>query len=292
MSERKLLLSAETTCDMPKEYYAENNVHTFSLTYSYGESELSLSDTDEDYKTFYKKVRDGAMPRTSQVPMNTYYEQFEKYIKEGYDIVHLSLSSAISSTYNSCSIAANELREAYPDANVYVIDSLSASMGEGLMLTHAVKLRDSGLDAKALAERVEADRQRFCHYFTVDDLGHLQRGGRVSKLAAVVGTAFGIKPGLHVDSEGRLVPISKIRGRKQSIAWLADCMEKKVLKDENDVIYISHGDCIEDAELLCDMIKERMGFEKFLISNVGPVIGAHSGPGTLALFFIAENRNP
>lgn len=291
MSERKYLLSAETTCDMPAAFYSEHNVHTLHLTYSYGESEQSLTDTDEDFKIFYKKVREGAMPRTSQIPMTVYYESFEKHIKDGYDIVHIALSSGISSTHNSCCVAAKELMEEYPEAKVYVIDSLSASMGEGLLLTHAIKLRDSGLDAKTLAERLDVDKQRFCHYFTVDDLNHLQRGGRVSKLTAVVGTAFGIKPGLHMDAEGKLIPIAKIRGRKQSVAWLAECMEKKVVREDNDVIYISHGDCLEDAEMLRDMIKERMGFEKFMISHIGPVVGAHSGPGTLALFFIGANRD-
>lgn len=291
MSERKVLLSAESTCDMPRDYYEEHDVHLMSLSYSYGDSEISMSPDSEDCATFYKRMRAGEMPRTSQIPMTQYYCEFEKYIKEGWDIVHLCLSSGISSTYNSCCMAAKELAEAYPDAKVYAVDSLSASMGEGLLLNYAVELRDRGLDAAALASGIASDRQRFCHYFTVDDLAYLQRGGRVSKLTAVLGTAFGIKPGLHVDSEGRLIPVTKIRGRKQSIAWLADSMEKKIALGDNHVIYISHGDCLEDAQLLAKMVTERTGIDNILISDVGPVIGAHSGPGTLALFFIGNDRS-
>ena len=205
---------------------------------------------------------------------------------------NIAFSSGLSGTYNSCRLAAMNLAEKYPDNKIIVIDSLCASMGEGLFVHKAVMMKEEGKSIDEIAAWLEENKLHVVHNFTVDDLFHLYRGGRVSKTAAVVGSMINLKPILHVDNEGHLIPLSKVRGRKKSLIALVDSMEKQIgaWRDKNDIVFISHGDSLEDAQFVAELIKKRLGIENFLINHIGPTIGAHSGPGTIALFYMGDYR--
>lgn len=287
-------ITTDSTTDLPLEYLQEHNVGCMPISYildgvTYGK------DKELDWKDFYYMMRhEGKMPTTSQINPAEAKEYFEEYIKTDKEILHLAFSSGLSGTYNNMRIAAEEVMEEHPDCKIVVVDSLCASMGEGLFVHKAIKLRDAGKTIDEVAEWLNANVQNFTHVFTVDDLFHLYRGGRVSKTAAVIGTLASIKPKLHVDSEGHLIVIDKVRGRKKSLNALVDYMEEKMgshlQENKDDYVFISHGDALEDAEYVRDQIKERFGIEHFLINHIGPTIGAHSGPGTIALFFMGESR--
>ena len=214
----------------------------------------------------------------------------EPALAAGEDLLVMAFSSGLSTTYQSAVIAATDLAEKYPDRTIRVVDTLCASLGGGLLVYHACKKRDEGLQLDQLAQWVEENRLKLCHWFTVDDLMYLKRGGRVSAATALVGTVLKIKPVLHVDNEGHLINVSKVRGRKAAIEMLADKMVQTALPGENDFITICHGDCIEDAQYLAQLVKERCGVKEVFIGYTGAVIGSHSGPGTLALFFLGEHR--
>ncbi|MBW6409596.1 DegV family protein [Clostridium weizhouense] len=287
----KFIITTDTTADLPKSYLQENNIGLLAMSFQMEGKEYS-GDEDLDIKDFYDKMRSGLMPTTAQVNPEQARIKFEGYLKEGYDVLHISFSSALSGSYNNTRLAAIELEEEYKDNKVIVVDSLSVSLGEGLLVDKAVKLKKEGKSIEETFNWLEKNKLNVCQYFTVDDLNHLYRGGRVSKTTAILGTAIGIKPIIHVNDEGKLVPISKTRGRKQSLNKLLDSMEKLMgnYKSQNDIVFISHGDAKEEAEIVADKIKERFGFETFLINNIGPIIGSHSGPGTVAVFFMGENR--
>jgi DegV family protein with EDD domain len=237
---------------------------------------------------------EGKMPTTSQVNPDEAKAFFEELIKTEKEILHLAFSSGLSGTYNSMRVAAEEIMEEHPDVKIIVIDSLCASLGEGLFVHKAVNLRDSGKTLEEAAKWLSDHALNVVHVFTVDDLFHLHRGGRVSKASAILGSLAAIKPKLHVDNEGHLILIGKLRGRKKSLNALVDYMEEKsgswMQENKDDYIFISHSDCIEDAEYVRDKIRERFGAEHFLINNIGPTIGAHTGTGTVALFFMGESR--
>ena len=284
----------DSTTDLPKDYFQEHNVGCIPISYildgvTYGgEKEL-------DWKEFYAMMRDeGKMPTTSQVNPAEAKAFLEKLVETEKEILYLAFSSGLSGTCGNIRMAAEEVMEEHPDVKIIVIDSLGASMGEGLFVHKAVKMRDEGKSMEETAAWLEEHVQNFVHVFTVDDLLHLYRGGRVSRTAAVLGTMISIKPKLHVDSEGHLILIGKVRGRKKSLSALVDYMAEKMgsWAEENreDCVFISHGDALEDAEYVRDLIRERFGFQHFLISHIGPTIGAHSGPGTIALFFMGESR--
>lgn len=235
------------------------------------------------------------MPTTSQINPAEAKEQLEEYMTDGAEeILYLAFSSGLSGTCGNIRMAAKELMEEHPDVRIRVVDSLGASMGEGLFVHKAVRMRDAGKSMEETARWLEEHVLNFTHVFTVDDLYHLYRGGRVSRTAAVLGTMISIKPKLHVDDEGHLILIGKVRGRRKSLSALVDYMEEKMgpWAEENreDCVFISHGDALEDAEYVRNLIKERFGFQNFLINHIGPTIGAHSGPGTIALFFMGESR--
>lgn len=287
-------ITTDSTTDLPVEYLREHNVGCMPISYivdgvTYGR------DRELDWKVFYSMMRnDGKMPTTSQINPAEAKEYFEEFIKTDKEILHLAFSSGLSGTYGNLCIAAEEIMEEHPDCRIIVVDSLCASMGEGLFVHKAVKLRDEGKTIEETADWLRTNVQNFVHVFTVDDLFHLYRGGRVSKTAAVIGTMAGIKPKLHVDSEGHLIVIGKIRGRKKSLNALVDYMEEKMgsylSENRQDYVFISHGDALEDAEYVRDQIKERFGIGNFLINHIGPTVGAHAGPGTIALFFMGESR--
>lgn len=290
---RNFVITTDTTSDLPKDYLRKNNITILPLTYVL-EGITYTQDNGLEFKEFYEKMKNGSMPTTSQVNPSQARDVFEKFCNEGYDILHVAFSSALSGSYNSAKIAAEELMEENPDCRIVVVDSLCASLGEGLLIHKAVKMKENGKTLDEIVTWMEENKLHVCHNFTPMDLFHLYRGGRVSKTAAILGTMINVKPILHVDNEGRLTPLSKVRGRKKSLITLVDNMEQQIgnyiEENKRDGVFIGHGDTPEDAQFVADLIKERFGIESFLIDYVGPVIGSHTGPGILALFFMGEHR--
>lgn len=287
------IITTDSTCDLPKSYIKENNIRVLPLTYVLEGVTYNIDKT-LPINEFYGKMKSGAMPTTSQVNPEEAKEAFLSILEDGVGILHIAFSSGLSGSYNSARIAAEELREENPEYEIYVIDSLCASLGEGMLVHKAVKLKEQGKTIQEAVKWLEANKLHVCHNFTPDDLNHLYRGGRVSKTAAILGTMANVKPVLHVDDEGHLIPLSKVRGRKKSLVTLVDNMEKQIgsyiEENKRDGVFIGHGDVEEDARFVADLVKERFGIESFLISYVGPVIGSHTGPGILALFFMGEKR--
>lgn len=242
------------------------------------------------FQEFYNILRGGKMSITSQVNTEAFKEYFEELLKKG-DILYLGFSSGLSGTVNSGRIAAEELKEKYPDKKIIVVDTLAASLGQGLLVDYACRMQREGKTIEEVAKWVEDNKLRLAHWFTVDDLNHLKRGGRVSGAAAFFGTMLNIKPVLHVDDEGHLIPMEKVRGRNASLDALVDHMVKTGENLEEQVIFISHGDCLKDAEYVAEQARKRCHVKDVKINYVGPVIGSHSGPGTMALFFLAKNRD-
>ena len=282
-------LYSDSTCDLSKEILDKMDVKLFDLSFevdgkTYTGDEMPLKD-------FYDAMRNGAMTKTSQVSPSTYEEEFERCINEGHDILHLAFSSGLSGSYNAACIAKDNLLEKYPKARIIIVDSLCASTGQGLLLIKAEKLKREGMGLNELGDWLEHNKYNLCHVFTVDDLEYLRRGGRVSKTAAVAGTLLGIKPVLHVDNDGHLIPLGKVRGRRQSLDRLVDMVKERCGDWDNSEVCICHGDCLDDARYCADKLRKLFGKgTKVNICYTGAVIGAHSGPGTIALFFMGDKR--
>lgn len=288
---KEFIICTDNTADLPEEYRRQNNIPTVNLAYildgvTYGKGkELAPGD-------FYASVRNGSMPTTSQVNPEEGREFLERYTCQGKDVLYIAFSSGLSGTYNSMRLAAEAVAEEGGGGKAVVVDSLCASLGEGLLVHYAVKMKNEGKSLEETADWLEAHKRNIVHIFTVDDLFHLHRGGRVSKATAVLGSMINIKPILHVDDEGHLINIDKARGRKKSLQKLVDYMDEHMgeYRTKQDSVFISHGDCEKDAEYVADMVRERFGVQTFLVNYVGPTIGAHSGPGTMALFFLGDKR--
>lgn len=288
-NKRDYVLVTDSTCDLPSEVIAETGVIIMKMTFELDGK--AMLDGDMDYHDFYEKMRAGSMTRTSQLTPAICESTFESIIKRGRDVLCISFSSGLSGSYNSACIARDTLAEKYSDAKIICVDSLCASTGQGLLVYKAWEQKKAGLDIEALANWVENNKLHLCHLFTVDDLKYLHRGGRISKATAVAGSILGIKPILHVDDEGRLVAIGKVRGRKQSLIKLVELMGERITGYKNPVIGICQGDCWGDADFVADLAQKKLGHSaKVIVSYTGTVIGAHSGPGTLALFFMGEKR--
>lgn len=286
---KDFVITADSTVDLPVSFYEEKNIRIISLSY------LLNDNTYEDLgglssKEIMDEIRQGALPTTSQITPQKARDVFEPILKEGKDILHIGFSSALSGSCNSARIAAQELEEEYEDAKIIVVDSLCASMGEGFLLYKAVELLEQGKSLEETAKWVEENKLHICHDFTVDDLFHLYRGGRVSRTTAVIGSVINIKPVLHVDMEGRLTSIGKARGRKKSLLALVDRMGEKSKGYENPIAMIVHGDCEEDAKHLAELMKERYGVKEVLINGIGAVIGSHVGPGVIGIFYMGERE--
>ena len=284
------MIMTDSTVDLPKEYLTEElGVPYIPLTYLIdGQSyEDMIGLTGEE---FFAKVRAGSMPTTSQINPEQAREALEPYLKEGKDILYIAFSSGLSGTYNSIRMAAEELQEEYPERKLIVIDSLCACMGEGLLVYKAVQMKRAGKSLEEVAQWVEENKLKICHFFMVEDLNHLQKGGRISKTAAVLGTMVQIKPIIHVDNEGRLQVIGKERGRKKSLNKIVDMAAEQAKGWENDLVLITHGDCIEEAEYVAGRVREKLGVDHILINNIGTVIGSHTGPGVVAVFCMGEKR--
>lgn len=283
------VILTDSSCDLPDDIVKKYQLEILQLDFIV-EGEGSFHNDQADIEKVYSKLRNGANIKTSAANISQASEAIEALFNQKKDILYLGFSSGLSSTYQTVYMAGQELMEEYPERKMISVDTLAASMGQGLLVYKACQAKDSGKSLEENAQYIEEIKLKLCHWFTVDDLFFLKRGGRISGVTAMVGTMLSIKPILHVDDEGHLINVSKVRGRKAAITELANRMEKLAVHPEDQDIFISHGDCIEDAEKLASIIKERFGNDRITISYVGPVIGAHSGPGTLALFFLGEHR--
>ena len=286
---RDYIITVNSTVDTGKEWLEERNVPVIPLKYTIDGQEYTdmygLSD-----KEFFQKLREGKMSVTSQINPEEAKEMLEPYVKEGKDVLHLAFSSALSGTCNSMKIAAEELQEEYPEAKVIVVDTLCACMGEAMFLYYALKQKEAGKTIEEVAQWVEENKLHVCHNVTVDDLFHLHRGGRVSKTAAVLGTMVKVKPIIHMDDNGALQVIGKERGRKKSLHKIVDMAVERSKGWDNEIIMITHGDCLEDAEYVAKLVREKMGVENVFIHNIGTVIGSHTGPGVVATFCMGNKR--
>lgn len=289
--QRKFIIMTDTASDLPEEYYAEHEIAVVRMGFNMDGTLYEGEDGAHiEVKDFYQKLREGSMPTTFQVSPEQAKRSMLPYVEAGKDILVVSFSSGLSGTYNSYVLAANELSSRYPARKIFVVDSLCASLGEGLLVDYVVKKADTGAEIGQTFEYSEALKQHICHYFTVDNLFHLKRGGRVSATTAVIGTMLKIKPVLHVDHEGHLIAIGKAMGRKKSISALVEHMRELQILDHDDPIFVSHGDCEEDVEYLLSLLKATFGERKVFVNQIGSVIGAHSGAGTLAVFFRGKRR--
>lgn len=279
----------DSCCDFPNEMYAELGLTMVPLSVEF-RGKTYDDKNDDSLKEMYDGLRAGEAAKTAAVNPDRWAGAIEPVLAAGEDVLVMAFSSGLSTTYQSAVIAAQDLREKYPERKLYVVDTLAASMGQGLLVWYACKKRDAGMSLEELHTWVEENKLHLCHWFTVDDLMHLKRGGRVSATTALVGTMLQIKPVLHVDNEGHLINRAKARGRKASIDALARKVEELGGDYDNFTMFISHGDCLEDAEYLAGVLKEKYGVKEVRISYVGAVIGSHSGPGTVALFFLGTHR--
>ncbi|BFK88656.1 DegV family protein [Pseudoflavonifractor gallinarum] len=239
---------------------------------------------------FYRRLREGKMATTSAVNVAQYIDVLEPMLQAGEDVLVLAFSSGLSTTYNSSAIAVAELREKYPERKIFTVDTLCASLGQGLLVWQAVALQKAGKSLEEVRDWAEANKLKLCHWVAVDDLAHLKRGGRISATTAFVGGMLNIKPIIHVDNEGHLINVGKVRGRSASLKYLVDEMGKRITDPQEQVIFISHSDCLEDAKVVGEEAKRRFGVKDVVYNHIGPVIGAHTGPGTVALFFMGTER--
>nr|WP_325219252.1 DegV family protein [uncultured Oscillibacter sp.] len=286
------VLMTDSCCDLSAETAAELELEVLPLRLELeGASYRNLLDGSEiGFREFYDRVRGGAMPVTSAVNVGEFEAAMRPILEAGKDILCLCFSSALSTTYQSAVIAARELEEAFPERTVRVVDSLCASMGQGLFVWLCAQEKKKGKTLEEVWDYAEGAKANICHWFTVDDLNHLKRGGRVSAAAALFGTMLSVKPVLHVDGQGRLIPMEKCRGRKASLLALVDHMEKTAVDPENYPVFISHGDCLEEAEFVAKEVRRRLGVKEVYINYVGPVIGSHTGAGVMTLFFVGRSR--
>ena len=280
----------DSCCDFTAAQYQQHDVLCAPLSVFYnGQAHDNFSD-EASVKAFYDTLRAGVTASTSAVNPDGWAQVMEPALESGKDLLVLTFSSALSTTYQSAVIAAQELIEKYPARKIHVVDTLAAALGQGLLVWYACKKRDEGMSLEELTAWVEENKLHLCHWVTVDDLSHLKRGGRISATTALVGTMLNIKPIIHVDDEGRLINVGKCRGRKAATEFIAAKMQELGEGFDNSTVFIAHGDCPEDAAVLADIVKEKYGVKEVVTGYVGPVIGAHTGPGVLVVFFMGKNR--
>lgn len=282
----------DSTADLPQSIAEEMDIKVIPMTFEIaGKTYRNYPDNRElEPHEFYDMLRSGEDAVTSLINTMTFVECLEPIIREGKDILYIAFSSALSGTYNASLAAAEMLKEKYPDSKILCVDSKSASMGEGLLVYSAAQKRDEGMGLEDLCQWVLDNRLNLCHWVTVDDLNHLKRGGRINPLTATIGTALSVKPIIHVDDEGRLIPVGNVRGRKRAIHNLVERMAETAVKPAEQVVFIGHGDNLADASLLEELVRERLKVKDVVTGAIGPVIGSHSGPGTLTLFFYGTKR--
>lgn len=282
------VIITDSTSDLPSEIVNEIQVDVIPMKFIM--EDKSYLDGEMPAPEFYGKLRNKILSSTSQISPGEFEQYFSKYLDKGKDVIYISLSSALSGTYSSACVAAQELLKRYPQNKVVVIDSLSVSLGEGLLVYTLAKKKQSGASLEELATWIEENKKNICHWFMVDDLNHLRRGGRISQVSAFFGSMMSIRPILHVDSEGKLSFVEKARGRHKAIDFIVSKMEELGVNVSEQIIFISHGDCEEDAKNLAEKIKSKSNVKNVVINYVGPVIGSHAGSGALALFFIGKHR--
>ena len=289
---RDYVIMTDSCCDLTDQMARDLELEVLPLTMHMDGQDYpnDLAGTAISNQEFYKRIRAGKLATTSAVNVGQFQDAMRRVLESGRDIVCVCFSSALSTTYQSAVIAAEDLRSEFPEAEIYVVDSLSASLGQGLLLYLAVEQKRKGLTAAELAKWVEDNRLTVCHWFTVDDLNFLKRGGRVSATTALLGTMLSIKPIMHTSDEGKLVPVSKARGRKAAIAALLDKIEALSIHPEKQTMFICHADCEEDAKAVAQTIQDRFGTPTVHINYIGPVIGSHTGPNTMGIFFVGTQR--
>ena len=286
------IIITDANTDLTPQMVEELEIAVMPMQFSIlGKDYLLYPDNREmDIKEFYDLLRKGNMAATAQLNPNDIIQAFTPYLEEGKDLIYIAFSSGLSGTYASARMAKDELCRLFPKRKIIIVDSLAASMGEGLLVWHAVRQKRAGLDIEQLEQWVLDNRNHLCHWFTVDDLHHLKRGGRVSSATAVIGSALGIKPVLHVDDQGHLIPVKKVRGRRQSLDALVDMMQQTAVDPKRQTVFISHGDALDDARYVEKRVRDAFKCKDLHINYIGPVIGTHSGPGTVALFFMGTHK--
>ena len=286
---RDYIITVNSTVDMPKEWLAERGVPVIPLKYTMeGKTYTDMEGLTP--KEFFGKLREGKMSVTSQVNPEEAKEMLEPFVKEGKDVLHLSFSSGLSGTANSMRMAAEELSEEYPERKILAVDTLCACMGEGLLLHKALQLKAAGKTMEEVAQWVEENKLKICHFFMVEDLNHLQKGGRISKTAAVLGTMVQIKPIIYLDNEGKLQIIKKERGRKKAMNKIVDMAIDACEGKMPDMVMIPHGNCPKDAEYVAELVRKKMGVTNIMMNDIGTVIGGHTGPGMVAVVCMGVHR--
>ena len=279
----------DSCCDLLPEMYEQLNLTLVPLSMEF-RGEIVDDRSDDSLKEIYAALRAGEVAKTSAINPDRWAKAMEPHLQAGLDVLVLAFSSGLSTTYQSAVIAAEDLREKYPERTIYVVDTLCASLGQGLFVWYACKKRDEGMSLEELHTWAEENKLHLCHWFTVDDLMYLKRGGRISAATALVGTMLKVKPVLHMDDEGHLINMFKVRGRKAALEAIADKLGELGKGYDNSTVFICHGDCLEDARYVEKLVREKYGVKDVFINYTGAVIGSHSGPGTVSVFFMGEHR--
>lgn len=287
---RNFIISTDSTGDLPNSYLEENNILVHPLYYILEGEEYIPGEKDMHVKDFYQALKNGKMPKTSAANPESIIEKMRDKIENGYDILHISFSSGLSSSYNTTKMCADDIMEQFQGAKIIVVDSLSGTVGQGFLVMKAVEMKNQGKTIDEISTWLNENKKHIIHEFIVSDLNHLFRGGRLSKSQAVIGTVLNINPILHMDDQGKLANISKVRGRKKALNVLADNIEKNSDVKNLEEVFISHGDCIEDARYLADRIKNKYGIENIMIQDICPTIGAHTAQGTVVVAYFGEKR--
>ncbi|MCR1971558.1 DegV family protein [Clostridium cochlearium] len=288
---RDFEIFTDSCSDLPKEYIKEKNIKFARLTCTY-DDKTYFDDFGESlsYKKFFDDLRNGTIAKTSQPSVDEFYSNFKKIIDSGKDVLYICVSTGLSGSENSATIAKNMILENYTEAKIYIVNVLTASLGQGIMVMKAVEMKEEGKSLEEIVEYIEKNKQRLNTFMTVDDLNHLKRGGRLSTAAAMIGTVFSIKPILSIDTDGRVISIDKARGRKSSLKKLVDLLLERIEEAEKQIIGISHGDCIDEVLKLKDAILSKINVKDVIINYTGPAVGTHGGPGNVAIFFMGKER--
>ncbi|MDU1441941.1 MAG: DegV family protein [Clostridium cochlearium] len=288
---RDFEIFTDSCSDLPKEYIKEKNIKFARLTCTY-DDKTYFDDFGESlsYKKFFDDLRNGTIAKTSQPSVDEFYSNFKKIIDSGKDVLYICVSTGLSGSENSATIAKNMILEEYTEVKIYIVNVLTASLGQGIMVMKAVEMKEEGKSLGEIVEYIEKNKQRLNTFMTVDDLNHLKRGGRLSTAAAMIGTVFSIKPILSIDADGRVISIDKARGRKASLKKLVDLLLERIEEAEKQIIGISHGDCIDEVLKLKDAILSKINVKDVIINYTGPAVGTHGGPGNVAIFFMGKER--
>lgn len=285
------IIITDSNCDLPEEFLKKNNIPVIPFHFN-----LNGKDYEDNfgksigYKEFYDELRRGGMSTTSQISPYTYEEYFRKYVNEGFSVIYIGFSSGLSKSYDHSVLARENVLQDISDADITVIDSTAASVGQGLLVQKAIDMLKAGKTNDEIITWIESNKMRVNHWLTVDSLDHLKRGGRLSTTSAAFGTLLNVKPLLIVDKDGKLTPVKKVRGRKKAISALFDEFKNAATNINDETVYISHADCVEEAQYLKDMINKELKVKEVAINYLGPIIGTHTGPGMLCIVFMGQER--